>query len=76
MTNGGGAIVRFTAMPVSGDFTLTNSCGASLPAHETCTISITFKPTATGQRTGNLPLHDNATNSPQVVNLRGKGNRL
>jgi hypothetical protein len=23
----------------------------------------------------NLPVHDNATNSPQVVNLSGKGNR-
>jgi len=61
-------------MSVTGDFAQTNTCGASLAAHHTCGISVTFKPTATGKRTGNLPLHDNATNSPQVVDLSGKGN--
>lgn len=76
VTNNGGAAVEFTAMPVSGDFAQTNTCGASLAAHEACTISVTFKPTAAGKRTGNLPLHDDATNSPQLVTMTGKGNRL
>jgi hypothetical protein len=62
-------------MPVSGDFAQTNTCGASLAAHEACTISVTFKPTAAGKRTGNLPLHDDAANSPQLVTMSGKGNR-
>ena len=60
-------------MPVTGDFAQTNTCGASLAAHDSCTISVTFKPTAPGKRIGNLPLHDNASNSPQVVDLSGKG---
>jgi hypothetical protein len=73
--NDGAAMVKFNAMPVTGDFAQTNTCGAGLAAYRTCTISITFKPTGMGKRTGNLPLHDNATNSPQVVNLFGKGDR-
>jgi hypothetical protein len=75
VTNQGGAAVSFTGMLVSGDFAQTNTCGASLPALGSCAISVTFKPTATGKRTGNLPLHDNASNSPQIVTFKGKGNR-
>jgi len=75
VTNQSEAAVSFTGMPVSGDFAETNTCGASLAAQNSCTISITFKPTATGKRSGNLPLHDNASNSPQIVTLSGKGNR-
>jgi len=74
VTNAGGATVEFTGMPVTGDFAQTNTCGASLASHRTCTVRVTFKPTATGMRTGNLPLNDDATNSPQVVALSGKGN--
>ena len=76
VTNSGGAPVKFTAMPVTGDFAVSDTCGASLAAHEACTISVTFKPTAVGKRTGNLPLHDDATNSPRLVTMTGKGSRL
>jgi hypothetical protein len=75
VTNLGEATVTFTGMLTSGDFAQTNTCGAGLAAQNSCTISVTFHPTAAGNRTGKLPLHDNATNSPQVVSLRGKGNR-
>ncbi len=74
VTNTGGAPAKFTGISVTGDFAQTNTCGASLPAHHACRISVTFKPTATGKRVGNLPLEDNATNNPQVVDLSGKGN--
>ena len=73
--NNGGAPVKFVAMPVTGDFAVSDTCGASLAAHEACTVSVTFKPTAAGKRTGDLPLHDDATNSPQLVTMTGKGNR-
>ena len=75
VTNAGGAMVSFTGISVSGDFVQTNSCGASLAAHSTCTISVVFKPASMGKLTGELPLRDNAANSPQEVNLSGKGNR-
>ncbi len=74
VTNDCGVAVRFTGMSVTGDFAQTNTCGASLAAYSTCAVSVTFKPTAIGKRTGNLPLQDDAANSPQVVDLSGKGN--
>lgn len=75
MTNPGDAVVTFAAMLTSGDFAQTNTCGATLTAQNSCTISVTFKPTAAGKRRGDLPLHDNAKNNPQVITLSGKGNR-
>jgi hypothetical protein len=32
-------------MSVTGDFAQTNTCGASLAAHTTCAVSVTFQPT-------------------------------
>ena len=39
-------------LPVT--FAQTNTCGASLAAHYTCSISVTFKPTATGKQNRQL----------------------
>ena len=75
IVNLGGAAVSITGMPVSGDFAETNTCGVSLAAQASCTIGVTFKPTSTGKRTGSLPIHDDASNGPQIVVLTGKGDR-
>jgi hypothetical protein len=75
VTNDGGATVSFTGILITGDFAQTNTCGASLAALDSCTIRITFRPTASGQRSGNFTLRDNAANSPQMVTSSGKGNR-
>ncbi len=56
-----------------GDFAKTTTCGASLAAGATCTISVTFKPTATGARSATLGITDNASGSPQGVALSGVG---
>jgi len=57
----------------SGDFSETDNCGTGLAPTASCTINITFKPTATGTRTGTLTLTDNAVGSPQSVSLTGLG---
>jgi hypothetical protein len=75
VTNGGGATIWFSAMSASGGFAQSNTCGAGLAAHYSCTISVTFRPTAPGKQKGSLTLSDSAANSPQVVNSSGKGNR-
>jgi hypothetical protein len=62
-------------MSVTGDFVQSNSCGTSLAARDTCAISVAFRPTAIGIRTGALPLTDNATNSPQVIDFSGKAEK-
>src|SRR5208337_2988342 len=50
-----------------------NNCAGSVAAGAGCTISVTFTPTAPGNRTGALTLTDNASNSPQTVTLSGTG---
>jgi hypothetical protein len=58
----------------TGDFAVsTTTCTSSLAAKTTCKISVTFKPTATGTRTGTLHVADNASDSPQISNLTGTG---
>jgi hypothetical protein len=65
--------LTITSGAASGDFAETNSCPASMAPAGTCTINVTFTPTATGTRTGSLTIKDNATGSPQTVTLGGAG---
>ena len=73
LTNTGGASLSLTSITTSGDFSQTNTCGSSLGASGSCTVSVVFDPTATGTRTGTLSIADNATGSPQQVTLTGTG---
>jgi hypothetical protein len=49
------------------------TCGLTLNSGASCTISVKFKPFATGTRTGTLSVTDSAVTSPQTVNLTGTG---
>jgi len=60
----------------SGDFSETNTCGATLVAGTNCSISVTFTPKGGSSRTATLTITDNANNTPgstQVVQLSGTG---
>ncbi len=58
---------------VSAPFSQTNNCGASLTAGQTCTVNITFSPTAVKYYSSSLTISDSASNSPQIVALTGSG---
>ena len=73
LSNTGNDTLSISGITASGDFAQTNNCGNSLSAAGSCTISVTFKPTATGTRAGTLSIADNAMNSPQTVGLSGTG---
>jgi len=73
LSNTGNAALTLTSIAASGDFAQTNNCGASLAASASCTISVTFTPTASGSRTGAITVIDNATGSPHTVALTGTG---
>ena len=73
LKNNGNLVLNITSITSSGDFAETNTCGASLPAGMTCTISVTFTPTAMGARTGTITVTDNANGSPRTVPLTGTG---
>jgi 6-phosphogluconolactonase (cycloisomerase 2 family) len=65
--------LTISGIVASGMFTETNTCGSSVAAGDSCTISVRFAPTATGGIDGNLSIFDNAPLSPQVVGLTGNG---
>ena len=76
LTNTGTGPLTITSIAASGDFAQTNTCPASpvtLAALGTCTVNVTFAPTATGARTGTLTVTDNAAGSPQSIPLTGTG---
>jgi len=62
------------SIATTGDFSVsTTTCSSSLAADSTCTISVVFKPTQTGTRTGALQVSDSAAGSPQTSSLTGTG---
>jgi hypothetical protein len=73
LTNHGTAAVSISGITTSGDYSKTTTCGTSLAGGATCTISVTFKPTAIGTRTGLLTIQDADPSSPQKVSLTGVG---
>ncbi len=54
-----------------GDFILKNGCGSSLLTGANCTLTVTFKPTASGTRTATVVITDGA--GTQTVSLTGTG---
>jgi N-acetylneuraminic acid mutarotase len=73
LTNTGGAALTLSSIAASGDFSQTNNCGASLAASGSCTITVTFTPTARDNRAGAITITSNATGSPHSVSLSGTG---
>ena len=73
LTNIGTDTLIITSFSTTGDFAQTNNCGSSLVAGASCSVTVTFSPTAAGTRTGTLLVADNASGSPQAVTLSGSG---
>jgi hypothetical protein len=74
LTNKQSVTLTNIAISITGDFAVSaTTCGGSLAAKGKCTISVTFTPTETGTRIGQLQVNDNASNSPQTANLSGTG---
>ncbi len=80
LTNSGNAALIINSIGLSGtnsgDFAQSSSCPSSsstLAAGDSCTISVTFTPTATYSRSASVTITDNASGSPQSVALSGTG---
>ena len=74
VTNVSGHPVTFTSITSSGNFLESNTCPSTLNAGLNCTITVAFKPTAAGNRTGAVTLRDNDPGSPtQTIALTGTG---
>jgi uncharacterized repeat protein (TIGR01451 family) len=73
VTNSGNAAVSISGIVATGNFTQTNTCGASLAAGATCFVAITFTPSGTGTLFGDVSITHAAPGSPHVVQLSGAG---
>ncbi len=77
LTNSGTAALTITSVTSpGGDFAQTNDCPlapSGLAVGYSCTIRVSFSPTATGTRTGAIAIADDASGSPQTVALSGTG---
>jgi len=80
LTNSGNATLTIHSIalsgPQGGDFRQQNTCphsSGTLAAGASCTIDVTFTPTAEGGRSASLSITDNASGSPQSVALSGTG---
>jgi hypothetical protein len=73
VNNPGATPLKVTSITITGDFAETNDCPAKLTVGKSCTINVTFSPTATGTRTGTLSIKDSALSSVQKITLTGSG---
>jgi hypothetical protein len=72
--NDGTAALTIGTITTTGDFAISqNHCGTSLAAGAKCVLGVTFTPTQTGARTGNITITDSDQLSPQVPKLTGTG---
>ena len=79
ISNSGTSSLTISAVSVTGlnptDFLLSaNTCvGATLAPGATCNVTVSFRPTVTGVRSGRLTVTDNANGSQHLVPLTGIG---
>lgn len=74
ITNTGGSSASGVAVSNNNasEFPHTNNCGTSLAASASCTVTVAFKPTATGARSGTLTISWTG-GTPKTVGLSGTG---
>ncbi len=76
LTNTLSVPLSINSITASGDFSETSTCPMApkaLGAGNACQITVTFKPTVVGARTGTLTVTDSSSTSPQTVALSGNG---
>jgi hypothetical protein len=75
LVNNGPVPVNIKNIEVSPDFVQRNSCGGSIAVGSSCEVTISFRPISVDRRMGHLIITDDAQKSPQMVELRGWGER-
>ena len=77
ITNPGNASLTISSVTItgtnSGDFSQTTNCSTVAAGSGSCTIQVTFTPSATGSRSASISVSDNASGSPHTVALTGTG---
>jgi parallel beta-helix repeat protein len=69
LTNTGNGPLAISSISVSGPFTLTNGCGSTLAAGESCTVTLDFNPSALGTFNGSLTVISDAPGGSRSIAL-------
>ncbi|HKW68112.1 MAG TPA: choice-of-anchor D domain-containing protein [Terriglobales bacterium] len=76
LTNTGTAGLLLSPIATSGNFIENDNCPVSptaLAVNSGCTISVSSDPSVVGSVPGEITIADNASNTPQMINLGGTG---
>ncbi len=77
LTNTGSGTLNISSIINNGDFAISaKTCGTTVAAGTSCTVSVTFTPTVIGIRNGTLTFNDDASTNPQKVALTGTGTQI
>jgi hypothetical protein len=71
--NAGSVAIELFDARVTGDFTLSKTCGGALKPKKNCSYAVVFTPTAIGPRPGILTINNNSSSGPRTVSLSGTG---
>lgn len=72
LSNGSTGTLTGISVAMSGPFTETNNCGTSVMSTGTCTVSLTFSPSATGSQGGTATI-TSTDGAPMTAQLTGTG---
>ncbi|MBZ5490734.1 MAG: SBBP repeat-containing protein [Acidobacteriia bacterium] len=71
LSNPGNGAMSIAGISITGPFTQTNDCGATIAPAGSCTIQASYVPAATGDQAGFVNVSDSAAGSPHSVFLSG-----
>jgi hypothetical protein len=73
ISNPGSSAQGISAVSASGQFSQANTCGSSLAAGASCTVSVRFSPTSGGSQAGTLTVSNGSPTPALKVSLSGLG---
>jgi hypothetical protein len=76
LANVGHAPLNISSITATAEFGVTHNCGTSLGVGGSCTLTVTFKPTHLGVRTGSVVVSDDSPGAPHLLSLSGTGQMI
>src|SRR5207302_9271829 len=77
LTNTGSGTLNISSIINNGDFAISaKTCGTTVAAGTSCTVSVTFTPPVIGIRNGTLTFNDDASTKPQKLVWTGTGTQI
>jgi len=73
LRNVGQAVLQVAGILAGSDFLTTGACVGPIAPNASCTLGVTFAPSGSGGRGGQLQILSNAPDSPHFVTLSGTG---